>query len=265
MLPVLMYHGLHADTGAPGRFDPVYSVHPDNFARQLDWLCKSGYRSVRFNDLADGGVDGTACGRRVVITFDDGDVSNVEIALPLLLERDMVAEFFITSDFVGEPGMLDIDDVRTLARHGMGIGSHGRSHRFLEDLDADAMELELRESRARLEAWSGQRVDALALPGGRGGRRELVVAAALGYRHLLGSVPGPNRHPGGGWIERIAVTRKLSDAHFRQLVRWQGMTPWVVLARHLALSIPKRLLGNAGYDTLRQRLLRQRPLRERLP
>lgn len=37
-LPVLMYHGLHADPGARGRFDAVYSVTPVAFARQMDWL-----------------------------------------------------------------------------------------------------------------------------------------------------------------------------------------------------------------------------------
>ena len=30
-LPVLMYHGLHASAEDPGRFDPVYSVAPEEF------------------------------------------------------------------------------------------------------------------------------------------------------------------------------------------------------------------------------------------
>ena len=38
----------------------------------------------------------------------------VEVALPLLQQRGMVAEFFITSDFIGQPGMVSADDVRRL-------------------------------------------------------------------------------------------------------------------------------------------------------
>ena len=50
MLPILMYHGLHADADARGRFDPVYSVDPGRFARQLDWLQAQGYRAVLLDE-----------------------------------------------------------------------------------------------------------------------------------------------------------------------------------------------------------------------
>src|SRR5690606_21962509 len=133
-LPVLMYHGLHPGPDAPGRFDPVYSVHPDAFAAQLDWLQRNGYRAVAASDR-----EALEDGRRVVITFDDGDVSNLEIALPLLRERGMVATFFVTSGFVGQPGMLSPRQVAALAEAGMEIGAHGHSHAFLEDLDDAAL------------------------------------------------------------------------------------------------------------------------------
>ncbi|MEP6634194.1 MAG: polysaccharide deacetylase family protein [Luteimonas sp.] len=251
MFPVLMYHGLHADPNARGRFDPVYSVHPTQFAEQLDWLLANGYRTVPLS-----GDSTRTDARPVAITFDDGDVSNIEIALPLLRERGMTAEFFITSDFVGQPGMLSTADVRTLAKAGMGIGAHGRSHAFLEDLDIDALDDELRDSRARLAELSGQRIDALALPGGRGGERERRAALAIGYRHLFGSVPGPNRSmQSDDWMQRLAVTRDTTLQEFASLVAWQGLRPRIARARFFALSLPKRMLGNTNYERLRARLL----------
>lgn len=249
MLPILMYHGLHHDAASPGRFDPVYSVRPDAFARQLDWLRDEGYRTVRLDDARRDARD-------VVITFDDGDVSNRAVALPLLRARGMVAEFFITSDFVARPGMLDADDVRALATAGMGIGAHGRSHALLEDLDDGALEDELRASRARLQVLADTDIDALALPGGRGGERERLAAHRLGYRHLLGSVPGPNREPSeDGWLQRMAVTRGTSLPALAALVRWRGLRPRYARARFAALVWPKRLLGNDAYARLRGRLL----------
>jgi len=249
-LPVLMYHGLHTGDADPGRFDPVYSVAPAEFARQLDWLCGHGFRSVRLD------APGHAADQPVVISFDDGDVSNFTVALPLLRERGMVAEFFITSDFIGQPGMLEIGQIRALADAGMGVQSHGRSHRFLEDLDADAVYAELRDSKARVEAASGQRVTGIALPGGRGGGRERDVALRLGYRHVLGSMPGRNleRRPHECY-ERIAVTRDLPLTKFAALVAWQGWRPRFAQARFRALRISKRLLGNERYQRLRTRLL----------
>ena len=258
MLPVLMYHGLHGGSDAHGRYDPVYSVRPDDFARQMDWLLASGHRTTRLagDHGATSGSDRHPGARPVVITFDDGDVSNIEVALPLLRERGMVAEFYITSDFVGQPGMLSAADVRALADAGMGIGAHGRSHRFLEDMDIDTLDAELRDSRARLSEITGRRVDSLALPGGRGGERERRAALAIGYRHLLGSVPGPNRSlQPDDWLQRLAVTRQTTLGEFAALVTWRGLRPRIARARFLALTLPKRVLGNAGYERLRARLL----------
>lgn len=254
MLPILMYHGLHRDPASRGRFDAVYSVHPEQFARQLDWLLEHRHRTLRL-DEADVAAPSRE-ERRVVITFDDGDLSNVEIALPLLQQRGMVAEFFITSDFIGQPGMVSADDVRRLSAAGMGIGSHGRTHAFLQDLDTRELTAELDDSRGRLQAICGRPIDSLALPGGRGGERELAAAQRIGYRHLLGSVPGPNRRPrADGWLQRLSVTRDLSLDDFAALVQWRGLPPRWMQARHAALALPKRVLGNDGYQRLRERLL----------
>lgn len=254
-LPILMYHGLHADPQSHGRFDPVYSVHPEAFARQLDLLVSEGWSTVSL-DAAGIGHRLPSQARQLVITFDDGDVSNVEVALPLLAERGFTAHFFITSGFIDQPGMLSSADVRTLADAGMGIGSHGATHLFLEDLGPEALDAELRESRLRLQQASGRDVTSLALPGGRGGERERRVATAMGYQHLLGSVPGPNQPPRAGqWLERLAVTRDMDDAKFAALVGWKGLRPRLALARFHALALPKRMLGNAAYEKIRARLL----------
>lgn len=250
VLPVLMYHGLHAGESGSGCFDSIYSVTPESFAAQLDWLRANGYRSVRLDDM------GAGEGKRVVISFDDGDVSNATVALPALRERGMVAEFFVTSDFIGQRGMLTAHDVRALADAGMGIQSHGRSHRLLEDLDDEALYAELRDSKARLESASGMPVVAVAFPGGCGGGRERDVALGLGYRHVLGSVPGCNRgRRPHECYQRIAITRAMALPEFSGLVAWRGWRPRLASLRFRALRVPKQLLGNDRYQRLRAKLL----------
>jgi peptidoglycan/xylan/chitin deacetylase (PgdA/CDA1 family) len=250
-LPVLMYHGLHADPAQHGRFDPVYSVHPRQFAQQLDWLGDNGYRTRLLRDLPDGADD-----KRVVITFDDGDVSNAEVALPALRERGMLAEFFVTADFVEQPGMLAAAQVRALADAGMSVQSHGATHRYLADLSEAELEHELADSKRRLEAWTRRPVDALALPGGRGAERERIAALRLGYRHVLNSVPGANfRRAPDGYFERIAVTREMPLAAFSTLVQWRGAGPRLMKARYELLAGAKRVLGNQRYERLRARML----------
>jgi len=250
MLPILMYHGLHAGERDDGHFEPVYSVHPDAFAAQLDWLARNGRRTIRL-DAIERAREGD-----VVITFDDGDVSNVRVALPLLAARGMVAEFMVTSDFVGTPGWLAEADIATLLEAGMGVQAHGRSHRFLEDLDAASMRAELADSRERLRAL-GAKVCAVALPGGRGGARERDAAFDIGYRRMLTSIPGCNCRIDPGRLERVAITRDLDIDAFAALVAWKGMAPRLRALRHAALALPKRMLGNTRYAALRQRLLRR--------
>lgn len=249
-LPILMYHGLHANARAPG-FDPVYSVRPRDFAQQLDWLCAHGYHTVRLDQL-----DQPLPDKPVVISFDDGDASNRTIALPLLRARKMVAEFCITSDFVGQHGMVSASDVRALARAGMGVQSHGQTHRLLEDLDPTALHSELVTSKHRLEALCDREVCALALPGGRGDVRERDAALRVGYRLVLTSMPGVNRGAqAGDCSERIPVTRDMPMEHFVAMVQWRGWTPRFARLRYRALGFPKRVLGNARYERVRARLL----------
>ncbi len=254
-LPILMYHGLHSGPQDPGVYDAVYSLDPRKFAEQLDWLAANGYRTIRLRDL-DPPQQNSGSVRRVVITFDDGDISNLQVALPALTRRGMVAEFFVTADFVGRPGRLAPQDLRTLAEAGMSVQAHGCSHRFLDDLSVEEVERELGDSKRRLETILEQPVTGLALPGGRGGERERALALGMGYVDVLGSVPGHNRRRSPGhYLQRLAVTRDLSLADFASMVSGQGVVPALMQARHHVLALTKRLLGNQRYEHFRAWML----------
>ena len=134
----------------------------------------------------------------------------------------------------------------------MRIGAHGMSHGFLEDMDLPALRRELHDSKAVLEGIIGSEVDAMALPGGRGGARELDEALACGFRDLYGSRPGPDYYGGSPrWRNRIAITRETGDGKFVSLANWTGAAAHWTLLRHGALAVPKRVLGNARYQRLR--------------
>ena len=50
----------------------------------------------------------------VRITFDDGNASDVKVALPRLMERGITAEFFLLAGMLGERGRVDHCGVRAL-------------------------------------------------------------------------------------------------------------------------------------------------------
>lgn len=257
-LVVLMYHGIHESCNDHGQFDPRYSLQPAEFQRQMrnlrerrlaGWLPATGQALVA--------PDAPAGQHMVLITFDDGDASNLLQALPMLQDAGLAAVFFITRNFVGQRGMITRAGLRELADAGMVIGSHGLSHRFLNTLSPGALALELTNSRDFLQQITGREVALLSLPGGRGGAREIAAAQAAGYRSVLGSRPGNNETtPVGGLIDRVVITRHTNLETFEQLVAWHGAAAWSQSARHRLLGWPRRLLGDLAYDRLRQAVVR---------
>lgn len=256
-LLALMYHGIHESRADPGRFDPRYSLRPGQFTEHMRILREShlaGWLPVAGEPLV--APDAPSGRHMALITFDDGDVSNLDQALPMLQEAGLAAVFFITRNFVGQPGMISRAGVRELADAGMVIGSHGLSHQFLNTLSPNTLAIELASSRDFLQQLTGRPVSLLSLPGGRGGQREIEAANAAGYRSVLGSRPGNNlATPAGGLIDRVVISRHTDTAAFEQLVRWQGPAVWRQCARHRLLGLPRRLLGDRGYDRLRRVLV----------
>lgn len=64
----------------------------------------------------------------VQYTFDDGNLSDLTIAAPILADHAITATFFVLADRIDTSGSLRIADIRTLVAAGHTIGSHGAAH-----------------------------------------------------------------------------------------------------------------------------------------
>lgn len=126
----------------------------------------------------------------VRISFDDGNASDIEQALPALRERGLRATFFIVAGRLGAAQFVDEDDVRALVAAGMEIGCHGMRHRPWRGLDGGALHEELVEAKAILEGISGSPVTRAACPFGSYDRRVLSGARRSGYRQVYTSDRG---------------------------------------------------------------------------
>lgn len=124
------------------------------------------------------------------LSFDDGNASDHLLALPRLLDRGLVADFFVLSGRIGQPGSLDRAQVLALQAAGMRIGSHGVGHNDLRRLPDADLHRELESSRLALEALCGRPVTALGIPFGSYDRRVLRAAKAAGYVEVHSSDRG---------------------------------------------------------------------------
>lgn len=242
----LMYHALSEDGGPVDGQDPHYSVKaadfdshlaligPGNGACARDWLARASPASV-------------------LLTFDDGHLSNYALALPALLRRGFTADFFVNPANVGTTGFADWSQLREMADAGMSIQSHGWDHRYFTELGRDELRADLVRSRETIEDRVGRAVTLLAPPGGRAPAGLGRLARECGYAHVLGSAPGRISGAATVVLPRMAVTAALSPQTLSGWIAGRGFAR--ARARYSALGLAKRLLGNRGYERLRARLL----------
>jgi peptidoglycan/xylan/chitin deacetylase (PgdA/CDA1 family) len=173
----------------------------------------------------------------VRITFDDGNPSDVEHALPALRGRGLSATFFVVAGRVGTPGFLDVDGVRALAAAGMTIGSHGMHHRPWRALDDRALGEEHTDAKRLLEEIVERPVTAAACPFGSYDRRVLRSLRESGYRQVYTSDRGTTRP--ADWLQaRNTVGPGDGAGVLDHIVSAEGR-PWMTLRRR-AKRVVKR-------------------------
>ena len=97
VVPVLLYHNI----AAPGEGDDS-SIDSDTFSHHMELLSREGYTPVSTEALIDFVLHGKKLPERpVVITFDDGYMSNYELAYPILKEYGYPATIFVIGCSVG--------------------------------------------------------------------------------------------------------------------------------------------------------------------
>jgi peptidoglycan/xylan/chitin deacetylase (PgdA/CDA1 family) len=157
----------------------------------------------------------------VSIAFDDGNVSDIEHALPALERRGRSAQFFVLAGQLGERGRLSADDVATLHAAGMRIGSHGLHHRNWRAISDDELELELRRSRTILAGIIDSEIAEAACPFGSYDRRVLKALRAAGYTRAYTS-DGGTSSPSSWLASRTTITR---DRPLREWVDFMAAGP----------------------------------------
>lgn len=103
-VPVLMYHHLLPEADRTGLFaDNNVAVSVEQFTQDLHTLKAQGYQTISLRQLHDFVLEGQAIpAKSVVITFDDGYLSNKVYALPVLRELDYTAVIFALTGWMEE-------------------------------------------------------------------------------------------------------------------------------------------------------------------
>lgn len=96
-------------------------------------------------------LNSVQCLSNVCITFDDGNISDFDIAFPELLKRRMVGKFFILTGMMNVNGYLSAKHIREISSYGMEVGIHGKNHIKWRGLSGDQLKSEIIDSKKKLE------------------------------------------------------------------------------------------------------------------
>jgi peptidoglycan/xylan/chitin deacetylase (PgdA/CDA1 family) len=215
----LLYHRI-----GESPIESQYYVPPDKFEQQMKLLHDWEYTVIPLELLVKAITDGADLPPRpVVITFDDGDISVYETALPIMEKFGLTGVVYIVGNYMNTDGYMTAGQIKELAAAGWEVGSHSRSHRDLRKLEPAVQMVEIVDARKELREATGASVDTFAYPFG------FVGNTAGGYVHAAGYVAamglGFTSDQGKSnlfWLQRRDVQGKYDIKQFAAFLPWQG-------------------------------------------
>jgi peptidoglycan/xylan/chitin deacetylase (PgdA/CDA1 family) len=183
-LPIVSYHNVGLTRPD---VNPLLTVTPEQFAKQVHWLARTGYSSINTSDWFAWVTEKRPIPKRpVLITFDDGYEDITRHALPLLSHYGFKAVVYIVTGLIGRvnewdigkvnewdlrawPGELQLmseEQIIEWATKGCEFGSHTRHHPDLRTLCQNELEDEVFGSAADLRRILGVVPTSFAYPYG---------------------------------------------------------------------------------------------------
>ena len=183
-------------------------------------------------------IDLTKPGRHLLLTFDDGGKSALEIG-DELCRRGWRGHFFITTSLIGRRTFLDAGEIRQLRSAGHVIGSHSHTHPDIyRELGPERMLVEWRQSSDILAQMLGEPCRAAAVPGGEISPAVLRSAGVSGLRYLFTSEPWlAPRIVGGCWVlGRYCAKASTTAGEIAELAGFKGWTSKLLVRRLKVLA-----------------------------
>lgn len=184
-IPILMYHHFNPLPSDASELLRTWTVAPEQFTAQLDYLKARGFNTITLQQLAAFFEQGAPLPPNpIVITIDDGWIDAYTFAFPELNKRNMVAVFFVPTNYATAGGELLINwnQVIEMDRAGMEIGGHTISHADLTRVTLAQARRQLMESKNSLQEKLGHPIVALSYPYGAHDAPTIAETRAAGYK-----------------------------------------------------------------------------------
>lgn len=252
----LLYHDIDTETCPSEKIDHATRetvCRREEFERHMMFLSLSGYHVLSVEQYSHAMAHKNLPSKPIVLTFDDGHISNYVCAFPVLKKFGFKATFYIVADRIGKPWHMNSDQLRELDEWGMEIASHGLTHTYLPLMGIHDIRKELILSKKNLEDCIGKKVKSFAYPGGHFTRSILYEVRKAGYDNAVSCLVGRNDEKTDIYrYKRIEMRRGTSEDNFQNALK-----PSTILFYALVDSVRrsfKHLVGLHAYQNIRKKL-----------
>jgi peptidoglycan/xylan/chitin deacetylase (PgdA/CDA1 family) len=184
-VPILEYHAIQPPP--EGASYPQLFVPQADFERQMDWLHEHGYEAATLDQVEDAWYeDGKLPPKPIVVSFDDGYLSQYVAAFPKLEELGWSGVL----NLVASGSDLPDSDARKMIEAGWELASHSITHPDLTTLSAVQLKREVAGSRRILSRRFDVRVDNFCYPSGRYDDTVISAIHRAGYSGAETEIPG---------------------------------------------------------------------------
>jgi peptidoglycan/xylan/chitin deacetylase (PgdA/CDA1 family) len=184
-----MYHSV-------GNNSAFFSVRPQDFEWQMDYLKKNGYKALFLTNLVREVESGANLNsKNIILTFDDGYEDNFLNALPVLKRYNLKATIFLATDFIGKElgsqnnaplKMLNWEQIFEMHKSGLiDFQPHTAGHVDLAKISPAEAEGEILQSRNLLEEKLGKKCDFFAYPWGRYDSKIMDILKRNGFKSAV--------------------------------------------------------------------------------
>lgn len=158
IVPILMYHNITENYPAE---TAGANITPELFKKHIQTILNLGYTPISLSHYyAYMTGNKTIPENPIIITFDDGYLSNYEIAFPILKEYNVPAAIFIVTSTVGltpESGLVSYphftwEQAKIMQDSSLiEINSHTHTHKNITELSVSELQKEIRLSKYLIE------------------------------------------------------------------------------------------------------------------
>lgn len=205
---ILNYHKI---VSAPDKgFENHYDISLESFKKQILYLVHQKFNFVlpeAMDELKENSQS------NVILTFDDGNLSDYYEVVPFLHALKIPALFFInTSKSKLKPEMM-----KEMVSLGFKIGSHGVHHDPLSWLTEKEQFVEIQSSKWKLEHTLDTPINYFAFPHGDYNRRLLKMCKMVGYKGVFTTRFKKMKNP-AFIMHRLTIKNTLSFDQFKSIM-----------------------------------------------